>query len=465
MKSHPHADNTARQPATGQSRTRPWRRRWVWVGASAGAVVLIVALFVLVFGGTVLSRYGKARAERAYAEAYPGSVLRIGELDYAVGANRLVAQRVTLSAANATFEAGRIELMGVRWRGLLWGHLTLADGLARANLEATDLQLEFPGSHYRIHCARLRGSVPASELMAQETELRPSVGDEELFAADAFRTTRFRVSLAECAVLGLDYGGLLAGKAYRAGSVHLSRPAVDALINRDKPPAPFLKSPLMVHEALAAIRQRLQVDRLTLTNGLITYAERALPGAEHAVLTFGAVSGVIEGLDNRGAPAAAVELQAQADLMNAATLKVQMSIPIAPPNLALHYSGSLSAMDLTRLGAFLDLAEYVRVRSGSAQEAAFEIEVVDGQARGRVQAIYADLKVAVLDQQTGSEKGFDNRVTSFLANFLKVRTANAPDASGSMREGAVDYMRADEDEFLEFLWLALWSGVRDVITH
>jgi hypothetical protein len=64
----------------------------------------------------------------------------------------------------------------------------------------------------------------------------------------------------------------------------------------------------------------------------------------------------------------------------------------------------------------------------------------------------------VLDQQTGTEKGFDNRVASFLANVLKVRTANAPDALGSMKQGDVNYLRAPEETFLEFVWFALWSG-------
>jgi hypothetical protein len=151
--------------------------------------------------------------------------------------------------------------------------------------------------------------------------------------------------------------------------------------------------------------------------------------------------------------------------MNAGTMKVLMTIPIQPPDFSLHYSGSLSAMDLTRLDAFLDIAEHTRIKSGSAQEAAFEIDVTAGQARGRVRAIYGNLEIAVLDKQTGSEKGFDNRVASFFANELKFRNANAPDASGSMKEGKVNYTRRPEDEFQQFAWFALRTGVLDVISQ
>jgi hypothetical protein len=237
------------------------------------------------------------------------------------------------------------------------------------------------------------------------------------------------------------------------------------MINRDKPPAPFVKSPLMVHEALAVIRQPLQVDSLTITNGLLRYCERLAVGADPAVLTFGAVGLSAEGIANRGDATAVIQVRGQGDLMSAGTMKVMMTIPIASSNFSFHYSGSLSEMDLTRLDAFLDIAEHTRIKSGKVHEAAFEIDVTAGQARGRVRATYGDLEIAVLGKQTGSEKGFDNRVASFFANLLKIRKSNAPDASGATKEGAVNYTRRPDEEFQQFAWFALRTGVLDIISH
>ncbi len=119
----------------------------------------------------------------------------------------------------------------------------------------------------------------------------------------------------------------------------------------------------------------------------------------------------------------------------------------------------------TRLDAFLDIAEHTRIKSGRAQAAAFEIDVTAGQARGHVHGIYKNLDIALLNKQTGSAKGLGNRVASFFANELKIRNSNAPDASGSMKEGEVNYTRRPDDEFLQFAWFALRSGVLDVISH
>ena len=450
--------------AARHSRKLSVQRLSAYVGASLGALVLAVVVLVVLFGGAILNRYGKAKVERMFADTHPGSALRIGELNYAMGANRLVAQSVTLIATNTTLKVGRISLTGVRWAGLLRGTVVLNDVLAQTSLEATNLDVEFSQAQYGFHCSRLQASVPGSELIAERSELRPLVGDEAFFAAHAFRTPRFRVVLPECRVLGLEYGEVLQGKSYRARAIHFSRPTFDALINRDKDPGPFVKSPLMVNGALASIRQPLQVGNLSITNGDFRYCERLAVGAEPAVLTFGAVCLSIEGIANRGDADAAIQLLGQGELMNAGTMRVLMSIPITSTNFSLRYSGSLSAMDLTRLDAFLDIAEHTRIKSGSAQEAAFEIDVTDGQARGRVRAIYKGFEIAVLDKQTGNEKGLANRAASFVANVLKFRNANTPEGSGSSKEGRVNYTRRPDDEFLQFVWFALRTGVMDIIS-
>jgi hypothetical protein len=455
----------SRRDLPKHSRKQQLRRLAALVGCFFGLFVFAMAVLYLGFGPMILNGYAKAKAERAFAAAHPGCVLRIGALDYSAGANCLVVQSVTVSGTNSTLKTGRISLTGVRWSRVLWGRPSLAEALSRASIDATNLNLAFSQTDYGIRCARLRASVPDADLFAEGTELRAMVTDEEFFAAHVYRTTRFHVIAPECRVSGLAYGELLEGKGYRARAIHLFRPSFESLVNRDQPLKPFEQPPLMVHEALAAIRPPLKVDRLTITNGYVKYCERVVTGEAPGELTFTAVAMAIEGISSRGLGADAIELQAQGNLMGAATLKVRMTIPVAPPDFSFHYSGSLGPMDLTRLDAFLDTAEHTRIKSGTVKEAAFEINVQAGHARGRVRANYRDLTIAVLDKEIGTDDGLKSRVASFLANVLKIRNASAPGAAGAMREGMVTYTRRPQEEFLQFAWFALRSGVMDVITY
>jgi len=454
------------EPKAVKTSTRLSLRKLVaCVGAFLVVLVVTLAFCFLLFGSAIVNGYAKGKVEQTFAKARPGFVLRIGHLGYAMGANAVVAESVAVSGTNAMFKADEISLMGVHWAKLLRGKAAVADVLAKASLDATNLEAEFPQARYGVRCARLRASVAASELVAEGTELRTLGGDNEFFAAHDFRTARFHVVVPECRVLGVDYGELFGATSYRARSVHFFRPAFEALVDRYKPVRPFVKSPLMVHEALAAILKPLQIDSLRVTDGSIRFCEQVVAGANPGALTFTAVSLSAEGIANRGGTSAAITLQGQGNLMDAGTMKVLMTIPIMPTNFSLHYAGSLSAMNLTNLNAFLDVDAHTRITSGAVKEADFEIDVAAGHARGHVRGSYQNLEIAFLDKQSGAANGIEDRVTSFLANMLKIRSSNTPEAPALAKEGEVNYTRKPNEQFQQFLWFALRTGVLDIISH
>ena len=435
----------------------PGRRLWRRAGLCLGAAILAVAALILCFAGAFLNGYGKRRLERAYAADHPGCVLRIGALTYALGANRLVAETIRLNSPGSELGVDRVELAGVRWARLFLGRTAPTEVFAKASLEASGLGAAFTHAPYRISTKRLRASVPGSELSAEGIELRPTLNDEALFSRDAFRMTRYHVVIPECRILGAAFAAWIQTGAFRALEVRLLRPSFDLLADRDKPVRPSQARPLMVNEALAAIRPPLQVDRFSVTDGSLTYAERVIAGAAPGVLTFSALNLRADDITNR-AGAAAIRLQAQCRLMDAGQLQVLMAIPLAGADLSLRYSGTLGAMDLTRLDAFLDRAEHLKIKSGRVNEVAFRVEVSAGQARGRVRGSYRDLKMAVLDPPTGNEK----KMASFLMNTFRLRHDN-PGASGAVKEGVVDYRRKRTDTFIQVVWFSVRSGVVDLI--
>jgi hypothetical protein len=261
----------------------------------------------------------------------------------------------------------------------------------------------------------------------------------------------------------VGFAELLNGQAYRAQTVELADPVFESLINRDKPRRPLTESPPMPHEVLAAITKPFRIDRLTITNGLIKCAARRFEGAEPGVLTFTTVQISAKEIANVAGGGQAIALVGEGKLMDAATMTVQMRIPAAPSTLAFQYSGKLSAMDLTRLDEYMNGSGSIQIRSGSASEALFDIDVVGGHAHGTVRGAYRDLQVTVVDRDTGSEKGVASRAATILTNYLKVRKENTPDKAGALKAGKVDYARKPEENFLQFAWLALRSGVFDLI--
>jgi hypothetical protein len=177
----------------------------------------------------------------------------------------------------------------VNWGRLLVGTRNPAQIFSAARLEVTDLSAGLPNAGYRVQCGHLHISVPDAEIVALALTVQPVASDEAFFAAAPFRQVRHRLAVASCSVRGVGFAELLNGQAYRARSLELAGPVFESLVNRDKPRRPVTESPPMPHEALAAIAKPFRIDRLTITDGLITYAARRFEGAEPGVLTFSAV--------------------------------------------------------------------------------------------------------------------------------------------------------------------------------
>jgi hypothetical protein len=306
-------------------------------------------------------------------------------------------------------------------------------------------------------------SVPDSEIVAEAMELHPFVGDDKFFASSKFRKTRFRVVLPQCSVTGADCLGLLQGKTYRASSVKINDASFDMLVNMDTPYNKNSSRPLMPNEILSSINKITQVDRLNIIDGRLKYAERYIIGSAPAEVTFDSIQMLAEGITNHADPGATLVIHGQGKFMKTSTMKILMVIPVTSPEISFRYSGSLDLMDATRLNSFLENGEGLRIKSGILQNATFDVNVIAGRASGTVLAIYRDLDIAVINRRTGSERGVFNRITSFITNAMKLRRANMPDKSGSMKIGEVKYTRKRDDTFLQLVWFSLRSGAGDIV--
>jgi len=322
--------------------------------------------------------------------------------------------------------------------------------------------LNFRQSQYELRCARLRVSVPDSEILAEALELHPLVDDDKFFAGRKFRRTRFRIVLPQCRLMGADCLGLLQGKTYRVHSVKVDDPSFDILVDMDTPYNKNSPRPLMPNEGLSSINKITQVDSLNIMNGRLKYAERDIIGSPPAEVTFDSIQMLAEGINNHATPGATAVIHAQGNFMKTSTMKILMVIPVQSPEISFRYSGSLDLMDLTRLNSFLEVGENLRIKSGILQNAAFDVNVTAGRASGTVRVMYRDLGIAFRNSRWGSERGTYNRITSYIANATQIRGTNMPDKSGSMKIGKVKYTRKPDDTFLQLVWFSLRSGVGDI---
>ena len=436
-----------------------------YAGFAVGVLVLVSLLALLFFPDPLVNRFIKPRITKAFAEAYPAYSIRIADMNYSALKNRFGFDSVVLRAVDGTFSSNMdsFSVSGIGWMHLLWGGKLAPNDFANSVVDAQDIVLSFPQSHYELRCGLLHLSVPDSDIVVEALRLHPSSDDEQFFAGSEFRKTRFRFVAPHARVMGLACLELLQGKSYHARSVQFHDAFFDILVNKDKPCAMESSSPLIPNEIFSSIKGIPMVDSLSIMNGRLYYGERFAVGAKPALITFDSMQVSAEGIANHGDRRAPIVIHAQGNFMKAGTMKVLMSIPVASTEFSLQYSGSLSGMDLSALNSFLETAEQIRIKTGVLQAATFEINVASGCASGNLQAVYRDLTFAVINKDTRSENGFSDGIASFIANTFKIHGTNVPDKSGLIKIGEVKCIRQRDDSFLRFVWHALRSGVGDVV--
>lgn len=427
--------------------------------------MFVCVLALLLFPDPFVNRFIKPRITKAFAQAYPAYSLRIANMNCNVFKNHFGCDSVALNAVDGTFSAeiDHISVGGISWMHLLRGDSLAARDFANADVDADAIALSFPQSHYELRCGLLRVSVLDSEAVVDSMALYPLGDDEHFFGESRFRQTRFRLVVSRARVSGLACLELLQGKLYCARSAQIHDVSLDVLINKDKHLAKDSSRPPMPNEILSSINGTLQVDSLNILNGRLKYGERFAVGSKPALLMLDSMHVSAEGIANNGVGGAALVIHAHGNFMKAGTMNVLMSIPVASPELSFQYSGTLSGMDLSVLNAFIETAEQKRIKTGVLQAASFDITVASGRASGNVRAVYSDLTIAAINKQTGSDKGFFDGFASAIAKSFKIRGTNVPDKSGSFKIGKVNYTRRPEEFFLEYSWLALRSGVGDVV--
>jgi hypothetical protein len=430
-----------------------------------GVTLILCVCGILILQDHLIQQFIKPRITRAFTDAYPSYVLQIGTIKYSIINNRFEFDSVSLSAVDGTFtsSAGSFALRGINWTHLLWGGGLVPQDFTNSTLDAHDINLNLQKSHYKLHCKELRISVPDSVIMLHAVKYYPSGNDEQYFAESSFRSTRFHADVPRIIVRGVACIDLLEGKMYYARSLNLDGAVLDVMVNKDKPNLANPSSPLMPNEILHSIRENLQVDSLSIMNGRLLYSERFEVGKDPAWITFDDMHVIVKGIANHGSAGEAMAIHAQWKLANAGTMKLNMAIPISSPEFSFRYSGSLSSMNLSALNSFLEVSDQVRIKAGTLQEVAYEVNYHSGHANGNVRGVYTGLKIASIDKYTRSEKGISNGFISFMANTFKILRNNVPDKSGAMKIGGVKYARQRDDTFINVVWFSLRTGVRDVV--
>jgi len=313
---------------------------------------------------------------------------------------------------------------------------------------------------YRLEVGATRLGLTGGSFTALEVTLQPDSTElARRRAAGSPVRTWYAITIPRLEATGINRRALLRGD-FDVLDVVAQGLDLQVWVDRQIPEREAPDTTLLPHEQLQAAAREISVGRASVADGRVRYFERSADGARFALLEFDSVQASAAAITNRdtgGLEAGVVPIELAGRLGGKARIASTMLYDTRSPGFTLVVNGGLGPTDGRLLNPLLMDLEGVRIAEGEVDSIAWELEVEDGVAAGRMVARYRELVMERLDKVT-RDQDVGDEIASFLGNTFTLIRSNPTDGE-PVRVVPLAHRRAPHEAFLRFLWVTLRGGL------
>lgn len=237
-------------------------------------------------------------------------------------------------------------------------------------------------------------------------------------------------------------------KFFAASHLILNQP--DVTIFRDKTlPDQTPRKPLY-SEMLRKLDFHLNLNQITIANANINYEEKVSVAEKAGKIYFTNFDAKIHNINNKNISNDQVKISVDAKFMGHAPTHVDWNFNIHSPADYFTISGTVNNLNANKMDNFLIPNMKARL-DGWVQKVTFNFTGNDKGASGRMDMLYEDMKVEVLNHKN-EKKG----VISTIANFLVKGKKDKKDEVNNL----VNVTRDQQKSFFNLFWLCLKEGIK-----
>jgi hypothetical protein len=310
--------------------------------------------------------------------------------------------------------------------------------------------------NYEIGYKNFSYQSTSTDLRLEGFYLKPTRSREAFIKETKYLSIHSRIELPLLVLSGIDHNRL--NRGLFAHKLTLDSLSAELFEDSRKPRAPG-RLPLP-SESLLKLPFELSIDTLEITHALVEYYEKAKTENGLGYLKIDRLHATAYPINNIGFEyATELWLNASGRLMEGAVLQLNAHFEPESKTHAFQLTADLGAMDVTRFNPTLKPLINLGLKSGETQRIYASLSGDDYYARGWVKMAYTNLKVE-LPPKDGEKKSFFGRVTQSLGNFAVVNNNHDFDD----KRGEIDYKRDVRRPFINYWWIALREGIKEVVT-
>lgn len=332
-----------------------------------------------------------------------------------------------------------------------------------AKIAATlrDIQYQTPNELYNLTVEKIAFSSSDSSINISTFAFKPKYDKKAFADRHEYEIDRIDLTVDHIQWSELQVQKLNRGQGISADHVAISTP--DADIYRDKrPPFPPNNRPPLPQQMIRNIPFPISIDSITISDGNIRYGQRLPQADEPGWITFDNLSATLNNFSNiksASTDSNMPTLSMQTNIMDQARLQANFKFPMENESNHQRITGKLGPMEMQPLNKALEPMAFVRINDGSILGLDFQMDLTSTKADGQVTFRYEDLNISLLDKET-NEETFGKKVTSLLANTMKIKTNN----NGKVpRIGDIDFERDQKKSVFNYWWKSLLSGLKSSI--
>lgn len=333
---------------------------------------------------------------------------------------------------------------------------SISDRFGLLEFEIDSVSHKTGNDHYVIEGNRVSFSRESGDFVISEFFVKPQLSPMELPEQVGHEIDHLDIRSGPLELHAFDLDEWFLNRHMKARSIIAEKLEIEISRDKNHPDKPADERPLL-NTQFAGLPFSVSVDSLAWRDGYISYREWSEGQDSSGTVFFDSVDAIITGIQNRKWNET-INAEVSAMFLNESKLMVQFEFSLDEVG-SQKIAGSLEKIDLKKLNPVLIPLAQVQIDEGDLHSLEFNFQLNQTEATGDFMCIYEDFSLSFL-QDESHEETTGNRILSFLANTLQIRSSN--DAEDP-RSGEISFEREEGQSDVNYWWKSLRSGIQDLI--
>jgi hypothetical protein len=312
---------------------------------------------------------------------------------------------------------------------------------------------------YNLEIGSVSIKSPRQTVSLQNFSFKTKLSKEAFQKRFKTRKEIFDLSIPSITVQKMDWWDLLNEERIEADAITVSGLKLDVYL--DRRPLPSSRMGNFPNQVIMNMPIKISVPKIKFENMEVAYTEFNPKSKQNGTVVLDRINMTMTGVTNRAEKMGATKkmnVSASARFMRTVPLNAVFNLDMkAYKKGAFSAALSLGGFDGTIVNSFAGPMGMVNVKEGSLQKVEIKVSGDEMKATSEVLVLYKNLKVSLLEKDSG-KKALDKKdVTSFLANFI-IKNDN-PKGDKEPRRERGEFVRNPDAGFLNLVWKAGLVGI------